>query len=417
VRTVDAESGEAVGLAPIYCVGREITYEGRTDENGSTEIAIHESELQHVIAAPRVGYWSKAVSPPPLQEKTEIEIRLQKHAAGAGYGWGHRILGADRLAGRFTGQGIKIALIDSGASEHASVRPAGGFNALPGEEGDWKTDDDGHGTHCAGIIAAQGDQYSGLAPAAELYPVKIHPGGRLSDFVEAVNWCIDNYMDIVNIGVGGDFLSQQMELVLLEAYDRGITCIAPAGNDCGPVAYPAAFEHVLAVSAMGKTGEFPEDAAHAWGLGEPTGYEGLFFAGFSNAGPEIDLCAPGVAVLSTVPGGEGARDGTSTASAFVAGVAALVLEGYPEIRSGDAYQPCYLRRILFESAVDLGLPIELQGAGLVSAEAALAEALLRREQDEADREAYRRELKAELEQAKRRVEDLEQALADLGDEE
>lgn len=413
VRVVDDESGEGIAGVRIYAVGRELAYEGVTDDKGDAGIDIHEPDLRHIVASPDSGYWSKIAAPPEIKKEAEIEIRLQKIPPATGDGWGPQLLGLDRLGGKFTGRGIKIGLIDSGVAQHASLTPTGGYHALTGKDTGWNADEDGHGTHCAGLLTARGEGLKGMAPEAELYPVKVHPGGRLSDFVEAVNWCIENYMDVVSIGVGIPCPSQQMELALLDAYDRGIICVAAAGNDSGAVAYPAAYEHVIAVAAVGQTGEFPEDSAHALACGEPSGYEGLFFAAFSNAGPEIDLCAPGVAIASTVPDGQGARDGTSMAGALVAGLAALVLEAYPEIRRGDAYQSCDLRRILFDSAIDLGLPPELQGAGLASAEAALAAAYYRREQEEADRAAYRRSLKAGLEQAKRQVEDLEQALEEF----
>ena len=415
VRTVDDASGEGLGQLPVYGLGREIAYEAVTDENGRAGIDIHETALGHILAAPRQGYWSKIVLAPAIQEETECEIRLQKQAPASGYDWWQRILGLDQLEGKFTGRGVKIGLVDSGVAEHESLNPAGGKNALAGDDSAWRIDEDGHGTHCAGVLTAQGNGITGMAPAAELYSVKVYPGGRLSDFVEALNWCIDNYMDVVCIGVGSTCPAQQMEVVLLEAYDRGITCVAAAGNDGGPVAFPAAYDHVLAVSAMGKAGTFPEDAVHAWALGEPSGYEGLFSAAFSNVGPEIDLCAPGVAILSTVPGGHAAWDGTSMACASVAGLAALILAGYPEIRTGDAYQTHNMRRILFASATDLGLPRELQGAGLPDAAAALADAVVRRAQDEADLKDYKKSLKTALTQARREVEHIERALAELND--
>jgi subtilisin family serine protease len=156
-----------------------------------------------------------------------------------------------------------------------------------------------------------------------------------------------------------------MATVLQDAHARGITTVAAAGNSSSAVAYPAALPTVIAVGALGRVQTFPEDSAHALKSGNALDWTWqLFAANFTNFGPEIDVIAPGVAVTSTVPGGYAAWDGTSMAAPHVSALAALILEAYPMLRTGDALQPEYVRWILKNGATDLGMPESIQGKGL-----------------------------------------------------
>jgi subtilisin family serine protease len=161
--------------------------------------------------------------------------------------------------------------------------------------------------------------------------------------------------------------------VLRDAYDRGITCVAAAGNDRTQVAYPAAFPTVIGVGAIGRFGTFPEDSAHTLKIGNYKDWTGkLFAANFTNFGPQIDMCAPGVAILSTVPTGYVSWDGTSFSCPLVSALVALILEAAPWIRTGDAQQAEFVRSILRSAAADLGMPPHIQGYGLPLANHAIA---------------------------------------------
>jgi subtilisin family serine protease len=267
-------------------------------------------------------------------------------------------------------------MIDSGVSIGASdVTPEDGFATLEDQDSKaWNIDEKGHGTHTSGIIGARNTAVGivGGAPNAKIYPVKVFPRGYVSDLVEGIEWCIRNRMDVVNISVGSSLPSEVLAGVICDAYARGISCVVAAGNDAGSVAYPAALPTTIAVGAIGRFGSFPEDSAHALKVGAVFDwYGGLFAANFSNSGPRVDVCAPGVAILSTVPTGYAAWDGTSMASAMVTALVALILEAYPAIRTGDAQQVEYVRQILHGAAVDLGMPPEVQGRGLPLATLAL----------------------------------------------
>jgi subtilisin family serine protease len=215
----------------------------------------------------------------------------------------------------------------------------------------------------------------GTAPEAQIYSLKVFPDGHVSDLVEAVEWCIIHRMDVISMSLGSQAFSLVLANALRDAHERGITAIAAAGNDRTYVAYPAALPTVIAVGAIGRFGSFPDDSAHRLRIGSAMDWTGkLFAASFSNLGPEVGLCAPGVAVLSTVPTGFAAWDGTSMACPLVSGLAALILEAYPGLRTGDSSQPEYVRSVLQASCSDLGMPPFLQGYGLPSAPRALASA-------------------------------------------
>jgi subtilisin len=208
------------------------------------------------------------------------------------------------------GKAIKVAVLDTGiAPAHpdlvANLRAGMSFVST-----ETSTDDfNGHGTHVAGTIAAAHDQIGvvGVAPAAALYPVKVldrNGRGQWSNLIAGIDWCI-NAQDIrvLNMSLGGPGAPAALEQMCALAWERGRLLVAAAGNDGGPVGYPAKWESVVAVSALDGAG---------------------MIASFSNRGPEVELSAPGVNVLSTVPGGGyGTKSGTSMASPHVAGVAAL----------------------------------------------------------------------------------------------
>lgn len=417
VNVVDQKTKKPVSDVTIYCLGKGVAYKGVTDEKGFADIKIYEPHLTHIIASPRSKYWSTFISSPKLKDNKGLILKLKEIPLSGGYDWGQSYLNIDKVSPLFTGKDVKIAVIDSGIVDHEDLKTAGGYNTLDGQDPTaWHEDTSGHGTHCAGVVAAQQNQIgiTGVAPAAEVYSLKVFPGGRLSDLIEAIEWCIDNYIDIISMSLGSRSASLHLETALVEAGERGITCIAAAGNHGGPVSYPAAFETVIAVSAVGQLGSFPEDSAHALKIGEFFADDGeTFIANFSNFGPQIDVCSPGVAILSCVPQGYAAWDGTSMACPLIAGLAALILEGYPEIRTGDGRQPHCVREVIAESSMDIGLPTQMQGAGLPNAEMALVAAKQQREYQDGFMTSYLRCLESMLTSAKAYSHHIEQAITKL----
>ncbi|MFQ6069483.1 MAG: S8 family peptidase [Candidatus Aminicenantales bacterium] len=193
------------------------------------------------------------------------------------------------------------------------------------------TDDHGHGTHVAGIIGAETNNNRGIAGVTwncRILPVKVaDSNGDVvnSALVDGIRWAADNGAGVINLSLGGDVPSQAVEDALLYAYDKNIVIAAAAGNDGGPVLYPAAYdEYCLAVAATDYNDQNP------W---------------WSNFGPQIDVAAPGVKVLSLVPtwstGPEFPydwKDGTSMSTPHVSGLAALVKGIKPWLENWEIMQ-------------------------------------------------------------------------------
>jgi subtilisin family serine protease len=180
----------------------------------------------------------------------------------------------------------------------------------------------------------------------------------------------------VNLSLGSDQPSELVEQKLQEAKEAGVACIVAAGNSGGPVQYPAASKHVLAVSAIGRQGVFPQDSYHVTTADGSASSEGYFSARFSCFGPEIGVCGPGVAILSSVPPNNyAAWDGTSMATPHITGLAALILAHHPDFqesrsqyRQRSALRVDRLFQILKGSARPLALGDRARtGAGLPDA--------------------------------------------------
>jgi thermitase len=191
------------------------------------------------------------------------------------------------------------------------------------------TDDNWHGTHTAGIAAADTNNGVGIAGVAwncKVLPVKVVGAdgtGYYSWLIDGIIWATDQGADVINISLGGDDDDHFLEDACKYAFDRGVVLAVAAGNDGSSVLYPAAYDdYVLAVAATDYNDE-PAD--------------------FSNFGPEVDVAAPGVYILGPAPQwyvGEGYlpylfADGTSAATPHVAGMAALIKSLKPELKAAD----------------------------------------------------------------------------------
>jgi subtilisin family serine protease len=376
----DGTRNSPIANVTVYGIGAGAAPRAVTDAAGRALLRVHEPQLRRVIASPADTYWSKYVDDVDAASGSALSVMLNRLPVTGQYGWGQRLMRFDRVHPAWTGDSVSIAVIDSGISSHATdIVPRGGYNTLDaGPAEAWNVDEKGHGTHVAGLVAAvpHGIGVLGAAPGAHLYSVKVFPGGHLSDLVEAVEWSILARVDLINLSLGSQMPSAVLAQVIGEAYSRGITCIAAVGNDRTEVAFPAALPTVLGVGAVGRWGTFPSDSAHVLkGSVWTDWFSALFAAGFSNFGYEVDVCAPGVAVLSTVPTGYASWDGTSMAAPLVTALAARLLQACPSIRTGDAQQVEILRAILLASAVNVRLPLLRQGRGVPWADRALRAAM------------------------------------------
>ena len=274
--------------------------------------------------------------------------------------WGLFAIGADHVWTTTTGQGVIVAVVDSGSGPHPDLAE----NLLPGrsiigtvESQDGKDiDASGHGTHVAGIIAAvanNGIGGSGVAPNAKILPIQVldQAGqGDARDVAAGVRFAADNGARVINLSLGGATESLSLSQAITYANDKGVLVVAAAGNGgaADKPKWPASLDLTLAVTAV-------DQANNA--------------TSFDQRGDYIDLSAPGANIVSTAKGDYVTLSGTSMAAGFVAGAAALLFAAEPRVTNAQ------VRDILLRTATDIGEPGRdvTFGAGLINMVAALAE--------------------------------------------
>ncbi|MBI2626123.1 MAG: S8 family peptidase [Candidatus Nealsonbacteria bacterium] len=276
--------------------------------------------------------------------------------------WGVDRIDADLAWASSRGFGVNVAIIDTGIDkDHADLvgNLKGGVNfvskspAKPADPNKWD-DDNGHGTHVAGIVAAVDNEIGviGTAPEAYLWAVKVldrNGSGYISDVIDGINWAVNNGMRVVNMSLGTASDIQALHDAVDAAYNAGLVLVAAAGNSgdgngtTNEVIYPAKYSSVIAVAATAS-----DDSTPYW----------------SSEGEEVELAAPGVDIRSTWNDGlYNTISGTSMATPHVAGTVALMLKD-------SVLSPAEVRAALQAAADDLGAPgrDNFYGYGLVDTE-------------------------------------------------
>ncbi|MEA3324981.1 MAG: S8 family peptidase, partial [Euryarchaeota archaeon] len=257
------------------------------------------------------------------------------------------------------GTGVKVAVIDTGMDythEDMDANYKGGYDFVS-DDPDPFEDYNSHGTHVAGIIAAErnGVGVVGVAPNVSLYAVRVLDSagfGTASWVIAGIEWAVDNDMDVVVMSLGTSKDSQSLRDACCNASGAGVLLVAAAGNTHGgDVTYPARYDSVIAVTATD-----PDDDR----------------ASLSPIGQEIELAAPGVDIRSTVVGGSsyGNLSGTSQAAPHVAGTAALIISSnLSDVNDDGVVNNEDVRLQLQSMAQDLGDPgkDDTYGYGLVDA--------------------------------------------------
>lgn len=280
-------------------------------------------------------------------------------------GWsppGVSLIAARRMWPFTRGENSIVAVVDTGIDyNHPDLKNnvIGGISFVSSET-DYM-DLNGHGTHVAGIIAANGT-ILGVAPEAKLLGVKVlnkDGFGSYTDILGGLSWARNwrgsngEKVNVINLSLGGPFPNPVMHQEIIKAVNEGITIVCAAGNsgDADPntreISYPAYYEESMAVGAVNlQTG----------------------IADFSNSNERIDIVAPGVDTYSTYPGNKYVKlSGTSMAAPHVSGAIALI---YSRILQRFGQYPSVedIKKLISYQAIDLGKAgfDNLYGYGLFS---------------------------------------------------
>lgn len=262
--------------------------------------------------------------------------------------WGISRIGAREANAFNKGLGVKVCVVDSGIDKThpdliANIDGGRNFVVIKGRlSADNWNDDNGHGSHVAGTIAAVENLIGvvGVAPEAKLFAAKVldsRGSGYLSDVADGITACVSAGAKVINMSLGasGDpNADSPLKTAIINAQAAGVLVVVAAGNEGQDIknTIPAGYPSVIAVSALNSSDQF---------------------ASWSNFGlDENDFAAPGVNILSTWKGGQyNTISGTSMASPHVAGVAALHLSAQSPLMK----------------AINLGFSLSEQGQGIIDA--------------------------------------------------
>ncbi|MFT4412898.1 S8 family peptidase [Fredinandcohnia humi] len=253
---------------------------------------------------------------------------------------------------------VEIAIIDTGVDlDHPDLsnRIVNGYNVL--KDNNIPDDDNGHGTHVAGIIASQTNNHEGIAGITwfnPIMPIKVMGSdgyGATFDIAKGIIWATDHGADVINLSLGNYTGSKMLKQAVDYAYNHDVILVAASGNDnSNQPSFPAAYPQVLSVAAVDLNGER---------------------ANFSNYGDYVDVSAPGVTIPSTyIDEQYAALSGTSMAAPHVAALAALMRSVNPNLTNRE------IMDIIRATSLDLGSVGKDMyfGEGLIDIESALEQA-------------------------------------------
>ncbi len=253
---------------------------------------------------------------------------------------------------------VVVAVVDTGIDmDHPEFQGklTTGYNVI--EDNNYPMDDNGHGTHVAGVIAARtnnGDGIAGMTWHSKLMPIKAigaDGSGTAFDIAQGIRWATDHGADVINLSVGNYTSSAALRDACRYAYRKNVVLVAATGNDAtDQPGYPAAYPEVFGVSAIDHNQER---------------------ADFSNYGDYVDVVAPGVDIPSTyIYSDYAALSGTSMACPHVAALAALIRSVNPGI------SPDNVMKLMRKTAIDLGAQGKdnMYGHGMINVHAALTQA-------------------------------------------
>ncbi|TNE48841.1 MAG: subtilisin Carlsberg [Deltaproteobacteria bacterium] len=278
----------------------------------------------------------------PPYSKQVIDVQAMSETID----WGIKSLGIPDIWKDTQGDDIKVAVLDTGiAQAHPDLKDT----IVASKDftgGDNPQDGNGHGSHCSGIVAARANNVGvvGVAPKAQIIAGKVLSDGgygTIEWIVNGIYWAHEQGADIISMSLGSRYPDENLEKAIRHVIDNGRIVIAAAGNDgsgSNTINYPGAYEDVICVGSINSDKERSD---------------------FSSTGPNITIMAPGEDVLSCYPPDQYATfSGTSMATPFIAGVAALILSKHRKL---GGKTPCENQKQMLEHLVRCADDMETEG--------------------------------------------------------
>ena len=291
--------------------------------------------------------------------------------------WALKRFGAEKVWKKSTGRGVLVAVIDTGVrAGHPDLRG----RVVKGKDfvrpGTSAQDENGHGTHVAGVIAAVANNkrgIAGLAHSARILPVRVLDAtgeGSSDDVAKGIIWAVDAGADVINLSLGSSRADTAQEEAIAYAVSKNVVVVAAAGNEGCRRGGGLLGGSLLDLG--GPDGSFPAEYPRVLGVGaiNPDGT----MADYSNCGSYVDVVAPGTNIISTVSsrpdpslGCQGASgycylSGTSMATSYVSAAAALKIQ-----QLGKGWKQIRVRGLIQDTASDIGASgrDDLSGHGIL----------------------------------------------------
>jgi Subtilase family len=373
------------GVGVTLMLAPQTVLTATTDGNGTCRFRYGLPNLhpQSLSTSPVRRYWTVAQKFPT--DPTDLALpRIEFEGPIA---WWQQAVGV-RTLNSHRGKGIRVGVIDSGVGPHPCLSHVALLGSLINGEfdPDGGADVEHHGTAVAGLIASRirsARDLTGIVPGVDLFTIRVFPRdgeANQADVAAAIDRLVDEHqVDLVNLSLCGTEMSELERDAIAHACAKGTLCICAAGNDAGPICYPASYPEAVSVAALGKTAWGPPGSIAAQLVAaspEQSGIDGLFLAPFSSRGHGLSCSAPGLGLISTFPSSDperaewGEDSGTSLSAPLALSVLAALLARSPEYMaaSRERSRAELAKQVLTRSCRTLGMSAEFQGAGLPTIE-------------------------------------------------
>jgi thermitase len=294
------------------------------------ELVEHGADYKNI--GPNALIWVPGTPEPPPKDAANAGGLAAFESSGL------QMLGVEAVDRARWGQGVKVAVLDTGVTDHPSLQNVKVTHFDLVKDGQAYN---GHGTAMASLIAGQNGQEGGVAPASEILDIRVADGeglGNVGFVAQGILQAVDAGARVINISLGTPTDTSLLRGAVDYATSRGVIVVAAAGNEqVSQLAYPAGYAGVISVAAVDAQGRQ---------------------AYFSNSGEGLFIAAPGVGIVSAYSEGKTViGSGTSQAAALTSGAVSALLSRH--------YQAARVPQVLTQNAYRTGAPASQVGAGIL----------------------------------------------------